>query len=464
MKAEQASGAGEGRIDFDLIVVGAGWAGLAAAIEACSSGARVALLDAAPQPGGRARRQSIDLGWGPLALDNGQHLLIGAYRQTLALLSRIGVNPASVFNREGLRMQDKGGLLLKAAPLPAPLHLAGALLTCRGLTFAERLGLLRLMIRLRLARWAARPNETVAALLVRMDQPEELIRRLWAPLCISALNTEPERACAQTFALVLKESLGGERDASDFLLPQATLSECLPDPAMLWLRERGVAVHLRTPVTAIERLGRPRPGWKLTARDQTLTASALILACGIPGTRRLLAGPAEGEALRQTIAALDAHAFEPIATIWTAWPESAWTPLPSPLMFHWPTPAARLADWLFDRGTQERHRIGAMVISVASGAGTFFQASEALERATEICRSQGLAPPSHARAVIERRATFICSPGRPIPIQGEDGMLPGLWLAGDYTEAHYPATIEAAVRSGLQAGSRAAQWLDRSHS
>jgi hypothetical protein len=259
---------------------------------------------------------------------------------------------------------------------------------------------------------------------------------------------------------VLRESLGGRREASDFLLPNDTLSECLPDPAMAWLQARGTELRLRTPVRAVAPAWPGEQGWRVDLRDGTLTASTVILACGLASTRRLLAPLTGREAIAQVVTALDAHDFEPIATIWTAWPREVWRPLPSPLMFHWPGHQPRLADWLFDRGEHRNHRIGAIVISVASDADAEFTISDALKRASEICRAQGLPAPSHAQAVVDRRATFVCAPGRPIPDQNTHGILPGLWLAGDYTEAALPATIESAVRSGLFAGSRAARWLD----
>jgi hypothetical protein len=305
--------------------------------------------------------------------------------------------------------------------------------------------------------------------LRRMRQPESLKRRIWEPLCISALNTLPERACARTFAAVLRESLGASRAASDFLLPRATLSDCLPDPVVAWLRARGAALHLRTPVRSLRRLVGTERSWRVDLHDGFLCARHVVLACGIAGTRRLLADLADepdsrgpNPSIAQTLAALDTYTFEPIATIWTAWPSASWKTRPSPLMFAWATPENRFVDWLFDRGEQRGHRIGAMVVSVAGEAHVTFPADAALARARDVCRAQGLPEPSHARSVIERRATFVCTPNRPIVTLPESGILPGLWLAGDYTEADFPATLEAAVRSGLSVGKLAGRIQDHS--
>src|SRR3569623_2881903 len=125
-----------------VIVVGGGWAGLAAALELCAHGAEVTLFEAAPQLGGRARTVERS----GLYFDNGQHLLIGAYRATLRMLALAGVAAATVFTRQPLRRLLRGGETVDiAAPrwLPAPLHMAWALLSARGYGWQERVAALR---------------------------------------------------------------------------------------------------------------------------------------------------------------------------------------------------------------------------------------------------------------------------------------------------------------------------------
>jgi hypothetical protein len=409
----------------------------------------------------------MDFGAGPVALDNGQHLLIGAYRATLGLISELGIEEHRIFERVPMRLQDSAGRRLSVQPLPAPLHLIAGLLTATGLTIRERWAMARMIQGLRLQGWRAPISETVSELLERMGQPSELSRTLWTPLCISALNTPPARACARTFARVLKESLGANRSASDFLLPRATLSDCLPDPAVEKLTERGASLYWHAPVRSIAPPASGHRHWQLETSHGPIRARSVVLACGLSSTRRLLAKVASGldpsdaaqPALGNAMAALSAHQFESIATLWTAWPRSAWPNPLSPLMLRWPRGETRFADWFFDRGEHHGHRLGAFVLSDAAEPGARFEPGQALERARLIARLQGLPEPVRAIAVIERRATFTCHPDRPVPAQSREGIVAGLWFAGDYTEPDYPATLEAAVLSGRRMGVHAVAWL-----
>ena len=184
-----------------VIVVGGGWSGLAAALGVARSGLPVTLLEAAPQAGGRARGIALALAGKPLALDNGQHLMVGAYRECLALAADAGMADDALA-RHPMRLQSVDGLALRSVPLPAPLHLAIALLGARGLSWAERWALLRLLGGLRLRGWPAPAGLTVDRWLRDADQPPALIARFWDPLCIATLNTAPEAACAATFVRV----------------------------------------------------------------------------------------------------------------------------------------------------------------------------------------------------------------------------------------------------------------------
>src|SRR5690606_7325330 len=144
------------------------------------------------------------------------------------------------------------GLSMRAAPLPAPLHLGWALARASGLGAPERLAVVALMARLRRAGWRPRSGETVAELLRRLRQPPRLVARLWAPLCIGALNTLPEAACAQSFAAVLRDTLGAARSDSDFMTTDVPLGALLPEPALRRLQQLGATVRLRSPVRQIE--------------------------------------------------------------------------------------------------------------------------------------------------------------------------------------------------------------------
>lgn len=448
-----------------IAVIGAGWAGLACALHLCERGAAVALFDAAPQAGGRARELELSIDGNRFALDNGQHLLVGAYRDSLRLIGQLG--GASLLRRQAMRLDATNGMKLRTYRLPAPLHLASGLLFCQGLSIGARLRLVEMMVRLRWARWLT-PAATVAELLARSRQPPELIERLWQPLCIATLNTDIDAACAQTFVNVLRDTLGGARPASDFMISHSTLSQLFVNPAMQRLQALGCVSHLRSSVRAIVR---QPAGWQVlvAAANEGDHFDQVVLAVPPVNALRLLpevcADQAAAGALRETRAALGRFEYEPIATTYLWWHDAdlraRGISLPA-----WIQLAESLHDdcfgqWLFDRGSQHGQRLAGVVVSAAARA--LLRQSDQVsdgERigngaARQVCQQMNLPAPTAIRTVVEKRATFRCTPDRPkLQVGALRASLPGVWLAGDYAWPEYPATLEAAVRSG-EAAARA---------
>ena len=430
--------------DVDALVVGAGWAGLAAAVGLVEAGRRTLLLDAAPQAGGRARTLPLDLGGTRVEVDNGQHLLIGAYRATLALVRRVGVAPQAVLARSRLRLAGPGGFELRAAPLPAPLHLAIGLARARGFPWTERLAMARAMGTLaRHGPDAIAPGETVARWLHAGRQPDALVERLWAPLCLGALNTPPERACARAFAQVLCDALLARASDADFLMPRTTLGDVLPGPALAWLHAHGADVRLRTACRALAR--EPDGRWRADTDAGPVRARSVVPAVPPPSLSRLLAGTVPPPRL----AALDAFGHEPIATVWLAWREPL--ALPDAVMLAERLDAGEHGQWLFGRAAPRDGAIGALAGVVVSAAGRASSGPGALADAVarQVAAQLRLPSPAHARAIVERRATIRCAPDRPrLDTDALADVAPGLALAGDWVWHRYPATIESAVRSG----------------
>jgi len=432
--------------DEDLVVVGAGWAGLASAVHATRAGLRVHLFESAPQAGGRAREARLDFGSGAVTLDAGQHLLMGAYRECLALAAIVRDAGDAPFERAALALRDTAGLRLAAPPLPAPWHLLAALASARGLSPRERWAALRFVAALRARRWRTPAGETVAALLARHAQPAHVRDRLWEPLCVGALNTSPEAACAAAFVAVLRDTLGGTRAASDFVLPRSTLDAAIARPAIAWLRAKGASVRFGANVRALQRCD---AGWRVDAGAVAAQAPQLVVATPAPIAARLLA-PLDARA-----ALLAGFAHEPIATVHLAWPREALLPLPRWILLHDDGRRA-WGQWLFDRGCVGAHRIASVVVSVASRLEGNDRQSIGDAVARQVARQLELALPHAHRTVIEKRATIRCTPQRPrVACDTFADALPGLWLAGDYADDEYPATLEAAVRSGRRAAERA---------
>jgi squalene-associated FAD-dependent desaturase len=449
----------------DTVVIGAGWAGLAAAVELTRAGIQTTLLDAAPQPGGRARQAPIRLAGKSLLFDNGQHLLIGAYReslrlaQTLHLETRKSSQKARLFERHRLSLRAADGLAMDTWPLPAPLNLLAGLICARKISIAERAMIASLMLRLSLARWKVDTEETVSAMLRRLGQSAPLCERFWNPLVIGSMNTMPEDACANTFARVLADSLGSRAQDSDFVLPSGTLGDFIPGPANEWLRAQGARVKLRTPVRELSHQG---DLWCAHTDGEPILAKRLVLAVPAYQAARLLEPHTVSNQLPDSlIQALKRFEYDSIATAYLAWPAQEITTLPRWLMLT-EEPGAP-GQWLFDRGEHQGLRIAAVVVSACSRHKDLSTQALGAAIGTQISRQLDVKLPMDVKVLIDKRATLRCTVSRPrigadavISSMKNSGNAPATpWasivLAGDYAYPDYPATLEAAVRSGNNA-------------
>ncbi len=429
-----------------VIVVGGGWAGLAATTELAAAGVAVRLLESAPQLGGRARSVTLDT----FTVDNGQHLLIGAYRATLRLLQRIGVDEQAALLREPLQLavqRDDALLQLHAPPLPAPLHLAWALWHATGLTPAERRAALGFCLRLWRQGFHLPHDISVAELLA--GQPAGLVRALWEPLCLATLNTPLAQASAQVFLRVLRDAFAQRRHDSDLLHPRTDLDQVLAEPARHYITRHGGQITTRCRVKA---LVIDTEGYGLVTSDGIQQASHIILATAPWHAVPLLATHPELKALVQQLRTLGSA---PITTVYLSYPASI-TLGRAMLGF-----SSGLTQWLIDRGIVcAQHGLLAAVIS---GPGTHMaldQKQLGIQVADEIARQFPDWPPAQQiRVVQEKRATFLCDAGSDERRPPNATPLPGLWLAGDYTDTGYPATLEGAVRSGVQCAHRIIERL-----
>ncbi len=384
---------------------------MAAAVALAERGVGVTVFEAGAVPGGRARRV-VSQG---TELDNGQHILIGAYAELYRMMHTVGV-PENALLRVPLEIRYATQFHFRRRALPGLLGLAGGLLTARGISFAERVGAARFIAGLRRGHFHLIDDLPVSELLARNGQDGQVAHYLWRPLCVSALNTPPELASAKVFLATLRDTLGGAAAASDLLLPRVDLSRLFPEPAADYVRAHGGEIRLQAPV---KDLGALRQSFE-----------RIIVAVGPHQLKTLVPDAPE-------------YSYQPIYTCYLQYADGVRLPLPMLGL------ADGLVQWVFDRGALlgETGRLACVI----SAQGDHQQMS--LDEIAERCHRElaaalpGLGKPQWSRVIAEKRATITCSPG----VKAMPTALDGVSFAGDYTDPEYPPTLEAAVRSGIRA-------------
>ncbi len=433
-----------------VAVIGAGWAGMAAAIAHAQAGHAVTVLESARTVGGRARAVQASLPDGTAAtLDNGQHILIGAYTESLRLMRLVGVDAETALLRLPLALQfpDSTGLALPdlAPPFDAVLGIARA----RGWGWRDKLALLRAASGWQLGGFRCAPTTSVAQLCTGL--PQRLVAEFIDPLCVSALNTPAHEASGQVFLRVLQDSLFSGRGGSNLLLPRVNLGALFPEAAARWLAaQHQGTVHTGQRVQGIAQQADGR--WEVQGTDFPGPYDHITLACPPWEASRLVAAatgvPAAHDAARQQwCSAADNLRFEAITTVYAHGPGVR---LPQP-MVALRNSAELPAQFVFDRGQLDGLQgVLAFVVSASTGERSVVT-DQVLRQAREQLGLPGL---QALQTVVEKRATFACTPALVRP-----GMqvAPGLVACGDYVDGPYPATLEGAVLCGTTAAALAAK-------
>jgi squalene-associated FAD-dependent desaturase len=438
--------AGARAVPDGVIIVGGGWAGLAAAVELARHGRKPVVLEAGRSLGGRART----LRFNSLVVDNGQHLLLGAYRSVLSMLQILGIPEKQVLHRAALGLTLKSTLgaevRLQTQRLPAPLHLLWALASAGDLSMSARVAALRLLRRARRDRFDVRPDVALSYYLRRCGQPADTTRALWQPLCQAALATPIERASTRLFLHVLRDLVIGRRTQSDLLLPIRPLVDCLPRPAAEFVETRGGSVRVGTRVQTIH-VGEDGAVAGVRLRGQVLAARQVLIATAPAAAAMLLRDHAATSDLASQLERIELH---PVCTLYLEYPPSV--ELPAVLV----GVLDGSVQWLVDHGRLDGRR--GLLAAVIAGPGAHTLLSDdaliALMLADLIRLYPDWPAPLATHLVREKRATLAATteleglrPRNITPIKG-------LWLAGDYTSAGYPSSLEAAVRSGIVAARR----------
>jgi squalene-associated FAD-dependent desaturase len=337
--------------------------------------------------------------------------------------------------------------------LPAPWHVAFGLWRAKGLTKKDKIALLRFTSAARWMDWRLDTDCSVETLLHNHEQTERLVRLMWAPLCIAALNTPPERASARIFLNVLRDSLGASRSASDMLIPRTDLTALLPQAAANFVAHCGGETLTGI---AIRRITSADGKWRLVSNttDALPMFDGVVVATPASQVNELLA-----EITQDTVVPTFDH--EPITTCYLQYGEEL--KLPAPFLALLDDPAANSwGQFVFDRG-QLDGSAGLLAVVISASTHAIEREKEELASlvAAQLARAFAmpeLRAPQWTQIITEKRATFSCTPDLQRPT--ESTLWKGLVLAGDYLASDYPATLESAVRSGVRAAALLDAQLD----
>ena len=422
-----------------VTVAGGGWAGLAAAATLSRKRVKVDLFESSKQLGGRARSVT-DNDW---HIDNGQHIMLGSYHNTLNLLNSFGIHERKIVRRKLLQFEmhasGSNTVTLQVPNVAAPMHLLWGLMRAKGLDLHERGTALRLGARLIRNKFRVDQDLPLEKWLLQNGQTRRLIQFLWQPLCLAMLNTPIKEASTKVFLHILKKNFGREREDSDLLFFLPALTDCMPTHAKHFIELRHGNIHLSQRLTGLAIEQDTLTG--IYIDDEFHPCEQLILATPPWATKKLLAQHEATRPLSEDLASFHHH---PICTVYLQYPDTV----------RLGTELIGLVDstahWVFDRGMNGQPGLLAVVIC---GPGKHMNMNNDTLAQTVMQELAELYPhwpeAMKWRVMREKRATFGCETAIQTKRPSPKTPVNGLWLAGDYLNTGYPSTLEGAVKSGI---------------
>jgi squalene-associated FAD-dependent desaturase len=468
-----------------VAVIGGGLAGITAALSLRDAGATVTLLESRPRLGGAASSYSR----GGMTIDNGQHVFLRCCSSYQELLARLGVtDQVSIQDRFDVTVltgTGNGSARLRRSSLPSPLHLAGALAGYPLLSLAERARVGRAALAFRFADPASPDldRQRLGEWLAARGQDERARRRLWDLFIISALNISGDDASVGLAATVIKTALLGRRDAADIGMAKVPLGRLHADATAGLLARLGAEVRLGARAASIERL--PGGGFRIglsrgevgadadapdgasPERQTASTESGIPPASGAPSMLAdavvLAVPPGQATRLAASAGVTQAPDFEqlgysPIVNVHVIYDRKV---MQLPFVAAVDSPV----QWVFDKTKQSGLRAGQYLAVSLSAADDFVDVPTAALRRLFLPALEQLLPAAAGAGVTdffvtrERRATFRQGPGSGALRPGAATSVPGLVLAGAWTDTGWPDTMEGAVRSGHNAARELAGQL-----
>lgn len=422
----------------EVIVVGGGVAGIAAAVRLAERGLRVTLLEASRRLGGRAT-SFTDARTGEV-IDNCQHVALGCCTNYRNLCDRLGVAHLIAWHRTQHWVEPGGRRSeITTCGLPAPFHHTLSFLGAKFLDLHEKAAIVRAMAAILLARRDEQRERTFAEFLGTLDQPIGAIDKFWSPVVVSACNLSVDRVSAATALHVFQEGMLAGIESAMMGVPTVPLAR-LYDGAAQIIESAGGAVRFGARAEAVE------PGLVVDSEGRTHRAAAVVCALPVEKAARAVVGHDRRPDPR--LAGVSSLGTSPICGVHLEFDRPV-IDLPHAVL------VGRATQWLFAKGDS-----GRVLHAVVSAADDWMPLAEDeivrrviddLHACFPFARSARVVA---SRAVKERRATFAPTPGsdsfRPAARPLEPG---GVILAGDYTATGWPATMEGAARSGYEAAS-----------
>jgi len=404
-------------------IIGAGLAGLSAAVELAQKGVEIILYEQATQAGGRAR--SFHDNHLDRMIDNGNHLLLSGNRSALGFLDTINardclIGPGSArFDFADLETNDRWTINFNRGPVPVWVLYEQSRVP--GTSMMDYISGLKLL---------TAGNRSVANLFGDQGQ---MYRRFWEPFSIAVLNTLPEEAVARLLLPVIKETLARGAQYSMPLVAKKGLSDTFVDPALKWLERRKADIRLGQRIIGLENDGSRITAIKTARTSESVRAGDIVI---------LATPPWVTPTLLENVSA--PQEFAPIVNLHFQVEGFDGEKVETPILGLVGSPA----HWLFVRGD---------IISVTVSAAFDLAEKPAKEIATIIwpdvakvfALEDKTIPP--VRVIKEQRATFKTTPAQLERRSSAKTTFKNLTLAGDWTDTGLPATIEGAIRSGVTA-------------